>query len=181
MRNLNVPWRFPVLTEYALRSARDRGRGRFSPRISAQNPLEKCQSSCIVRHILSFSAKSKSNCRKCPTFSQSICPCFLCFHTHSRFQRHLLTSFLLDLPPAVSFNWNRIFTIERRPDCCRLDMGSAFSSPDARLPTDYTHQSRLCQENSEATLRRRPWPRTGPVSAQGPSASAPPGVRHADG
>jgi len=55
-------------------------------------------------------------------------------------------------------------------------MGSAFSSPDAGLLIYYTHVPRLCQVNCEATLRRRPWPETGPVFAEGPSASAPPGV-----
>ncbi len=66
--------------------------------------------------------------------------------------------------------------MERRPDCCRLGTGSAVSSPDADLPINYTHQPRLCQVESEATLRRRPWAQTEPVSAEGRSASAPPGV-----
>jgi hypothetical protein len=76
----------------------------------------------------------------------------------------------------VSFNWNRIFTIERRLDCCRLGMGSVFSFPDADFPAKYTHRSRFCQVNSEATLKSRPWHETGPVSAEGRSTSAPPGV-----
>jgi hypothetical protein len=69
----------------------------------------------------------------------------------------------------MTFCWNRIPRRERRPDCCRLGMGSAFSSPDAGLLIYYTHVPRLCQVNCEATLRRRPWPETGPLSAEGPS------------
>jgi len=34
-------------------------------------------------------------------------------------------------------------------------MGSAFSSPDADLPIYYTHESRLCQVENEATPPRR--------------------------
>jgi len=55
-------------------------------------------------------------------------------------------------------------------------MGSAFSSPDAGLPSNYTHNPRLCQDKSEATLRRRPRPETGLVSVEGHSACAPPRV-----
>src|SRR5208283_2683313 len=48
----------------------------------------------MVRHILNFSAKSMSYRRKCPISSRSFCQLFLCFHIHSGFDRHKLTSFL---------------------------------------------------------------------------------------
>jgi hypothetical protein len=137
-----------------MRSEHTRGRARYSPRISRLTLPQKYKSSQIVHPILNFPAKSTSNCSKCPTLSRSFCPCFFCFHTHSGFQRHLLTSFLIDPSLVVTFNWNGIFTIERRPDSCRLGMGSAFSSLDACLPINYTHGTRLCQEKNEATVRR---------------------------
>jgi hypothetical protein len=52
-----------------------------------------------------ISAKLVSVCRKCPKLKQK-CPtffrafrqCFLCFHTHSCFERHFLTSFFCSIP-----------------------------------------------------------------------------------
>ena len=134
-----------------MRCARRATGGMFRREYPHQTRSKSVNQGEIVRQILNFSAKSTSNCRKCPTFSRSFCPCFFCFHTHNGFQRHLLTSFLVGPSPVVTFNWNRIFTMERRPECCRLGMGSAFSSPDADLPIYYTHKSRLCQVENEAT------------------------------
>jgi hypothetical protein len=129
----------------------------------------------MVRYILSFSAKSTSYCRKCPIFSRSICHHVFCFHIHSYFERIKLTSFFVGPSPTVTFRWNRISVKERRPDCCRLGMGSTFASPDELWPTYYTYESRPCKVNSEATPKSRPRPDAGPVSAQRRSASAPPG------
>ena len=62
--------------------------------------------------------------------------------------------------------------MERKPDFCKLGMGSAFSSLATALPINYTHNTRLCQVKSEATLRRRPWPQTAPAFAEGRWTSA---------
>jgi hypothetical protein len=55
----------------------------------------------------------------------------------------------------VRFKCNGTSTMERRRDCSRLGIGSAFSFPGTRLPTHYTHRTRLCQANNEATIGRR--------------------------
>jgi hypothetical protein len=47
---------------------------------------------------VSVCRKCPNLCRKCPTFSRAFCHSFLCFHTHSYFERTFLTSFFCRIP-----------------------------------------------------------------------------------
>jgi len=75
------------------------GGARFQP----PNTRRNHNSGQIVPRNPQFSAKCMSLCRKCPTFQRAFCRSFVCFHIHSSFVRHKLTSFFLASAQFVTF------------------------------------------------------------------------------
>ena len=45
-----------------------------------------------------LSVKGMSYRRRCPFLRQALCPCFLCFHKHSGFDRCFFNIFIVELP-----------------------------------------------------------------------------------
>jgi hypothetical protein len=71
--------------------------------LASRDLVRKCRrftlnSPRISAKFVSVSRKCPKLSRKCPTFFRAFCQRFLCFHTHSYFQRHFLTSFFCSIP-----------------------------------------------------------------------------------
>ena len=81
-------------------------------------------------------AKLASYQHKCPFLCWALCPCFLCFHTHSGFEPILLTSFCRSRPRNRGIRDILSETSPRAPPALPTLLIS---------PLDYTHISRLCQ------------------------------------
>ncbi len=135
----------------------------------------------MVRHILNFSAKSMSYCRKCPTLYRSFCLLFLCFHRHSGFDRHKITSLLGRSAPGSDnlLEWK----LQERGG--RTVAGSAWAAPFRSrthtclltIPTVLGFVKNKVRLHSSAVLGTKP-DRCLPKGVRHPRHR---GVRHADG
>ena len=100
-----------------------------------------------------FSAKTVSLRRKCPIFHRTLCPYFVCFHTHNGFQRHKLTSFFR---ASVSmFDFMFVKNTADSPQVAKMRAiparhGRYLSFPGTDFTIKYTHTPRLCQEQNAA-------------------------------
>ncbi len=112
--------------------------------------------------------------RKCPTFHRTFCLCFLCFHIHSGFVRHFLTSFFVEPPlgpssalhsPGASqaftscaFVFSRALSGFWSRDMQDVFLGMAGAEPERATRIDSISIARAqlcCQANSGAISYRQ--------------------------